>query len=65
MNAIMEFLDGRKTYVIAAVSIVYLAVCQFTKHEPSTEIMGILGAAGLAALRAGVAKSGPTPPDAK
>lgn len=57
-----EFLKGKKTYIVAGVAFGYLVVCQFTGKSPSTEIMGILGALGLATLRAGVSSPPATEP---
>lgn len=56
-------LPGYKTYVIAACMLVYQAIGWYLYGTPP-DVMRILEAAGLAALRAGVSKSGPRSPEA-
>jgi len=57
MNQALEFISGKKTYLVAAGAIVYLAICQFTGKAPSEEIMGMFGFLGLTFLRMGVSKT--------
>lgn len=57
MNQLIEFISGKKTYLVAAAAIAYLAVCQFTGKAPSEEIMGMFGFLGLTFLRMGVSKT--------
>jgi len=57
MNQVAQFISGKKTYLIAAAAIAYLAICQFTGKAPSEEIMGMFGFLGLTFLRMGVTKT--------
>lgn len=51
----MNILEGKKTYIVALVSIVYAAAGAFLGyHDWQYAIMVILGALGLAGLRHGV-----------
>jgi hypothetical protein len=56
----MEFLDGKKTYVVAALAALataaHLVFPELLTVDVWTGVMGLLGAGGLAALRAGVEK---------
>lgn len=57
----MDWLNGKKTYISAAIlglATFALSVNWITQEQYNT-IMGIAAAVGLAALRAGVTKSGP------
>lgn len=58
ISDLLALLRGKRTYLVAALSAGYLILCQFTKQPPSETVMGIFGALGLAALRAGI----PSPP---
>lgn len=60
----MNFLIGKKTYLIAgALALVTFArVMGWLDDAAYQMICGLLGAGGLAALRAGVTKSGPAAP---
>lgn len=54
MNTFTQFLSGKRTYLVAVAAIAYLLVCQYTGQKPDETILGIFGALGLAALRAGI-----------
>jgi hypothetical protein len=60
----MNALSGKKTYIVAALAVIYLFGGDQAWWTVNTEIMGIFAAAGLATLRAGMTKSAPatTPP---
>jgi len=53
---------GYKTYLVAAIGVVMTGLLGlgYISQSQYDVIIGILGALGLAALRAGVTKSGPT-----
>jgi hypothetical protein len=55
MSAIKTFLEGKKTYIVAAGMLAYQVLGYFLNGTP-IDIPSILSALGLAALRAGVAK---------
>lgn len=55
LTNLLATLEGRRTYLVAAAAIAYLVICQFTGKKPDETIVGIFGALGLAALRAGFA----------
>lgn len=52
----MSWFDGKKTYLVAAVALIYLVGSDLGWWPLNQEVLGILGALGLASLRAGVAK---------
>ena len=54
----MAFLKGRKTYLVAAALIAYEVLGYLLGKTPGIDVKTILEGLGLAALRAGVAKSG-------
>lgn len=54
MNTFTQFLSGKRTYLVAIAAIAYLLLCQYTGQKPDETILGIFGALGLAALRAGI-----------
>ena len=58
MNKIQGFLQGKKTYGIVIVAIVFNTLVQYGVLDPSyTEFVNIvLGALGLGTLRAGINK---------
>jgi len=58
MNKITNFLQGKKTYIIVVVAIVFNTLVQYGVIDPSyTEFVNIvLGALGLGTLRAGINK---------
>lgn len=58
MNTLTQFLAGKRTYLVASIAIAYLLYCQQTKQTPDETILGIFGALGLAALRAGIPATG-------
>lgn len=47
-------LQGKKTYIVAGVTIAYLIGCQIAKAKPDETILGILGSLLAAALRSGM-----------
>lgn len=55
LSNLLANLEGRRTYLVAAAAVAYLVICQFTGKKPDETIIGIFGALGLAALRAGFA----------
>lgn len=57
MNTFTQFLSGKRTYLVAIAAIAYLLLCQYTGQKPDETILGIFGALGLAALRAGIPAS--------
>jgi len=58
MNKVTNFLQGKKTYIIVIVAIVFNTLVQYGVVDPSyTEFVNIiLGALGLGTLRAGINK---------
>ena len=60
MNPVLDFISGKKTYIMAGLAIAYLAVCQFTGKAPSEDIIGIFGFLGITFLRMGVTKTAQT-----
>ena len=54
----MDFLSGKKTYIIAVLAGIVVAVQSlgYIDNDMATTILGFLGAGGLATLRAGVSK---------
>lgn len=58
MNTLTQFLAGKRTYLVASIAIAYLLYCQQTKQVPDETILGIFGALGVAALRAGINPTG-------
>lgn len=59
MSAILDFLDGKKSYIIAIVTAVLAGLQAYGIVIPEY-VYAVLGALGLGTLRAAVAKSGPT-----
>jgi hypothetical protein len=59
----MEWLAGKKTYLVAAsIALVTFAHSMVWVDDATyAALLGLLGAGGLATLRAGVTKSGPQP----
>jgi hypothetical protein len=58
MDSIIDFLDGKKSYLTAIVTAIIGAV-QALGYEIPQWIFAILGAVGLGTLRAAVSKSKP------
>jgi len=58
MSQIIQLLEGRKTYIVSALAIIYLIGSDLGWWPRNNEVLAILGFGGLAALRAGVQKSG-------
>ena len=58
MSKVQQFLQGKKTYIIVIVAIVFNTLVQYGVVDPSyTEFVNIvLGALGLGTLRAGINK---------
>lgn len=56
MQALLTFLEGKKTYVIAALAVLYLFGGDQGWWIINENIMGILGFGGLASLRSAVKK---------
>ena len=58
MKKITNFLQGKKTYIVVIVAIVFNTLVQYGVVDPSyTEFVNIvLGALGLGTLRAGINK---------
>lgn len=66
MDKIIEFLKGKKSYIVAVVAIIWAVVgllLNLIEYQTAVDI--ILGASGLAALRAGLKSQLPPPPPAK
>lgn len=59
LKQVADFLSGKKTYIVAIlVSLVILAnQLGYLDVETTNILLGLLGASGLAALRAGVSKT--------
>jgi hypothetical protein len=57
MDKALEFISGKKTYLVTAAGIVYLVACQFTGKTPDESILGIFGFLGVSFLRMGVSKT--------
>lgn len=59
MKKILNGLQGKKTYIVIIVAVIFNTLVQFGYVEPSyVEYVNIiLGALGLGALRAGVSKA--------
>ena len=57
MKQVIEFLSGKKTYLVAGAAVVYLVVCQFTGKTPDDSILSVFGFLGLTFLRMGVTKA--------
>ena len=57
MNKVQEFLQGKKTYIVVIVAIVFNTLVQYGVVDPSyTQYVNIvLSALGLGTLRAGIA----------
>lgn len=57
MNKVQQFLQGKKTYIIVIVAIIFNTLVQYGVIDPSyTQYVNIvLSALGLGTLRAGVA----------
>ena len=58
MNAFSSFLTGRRTYIVAALALVYLLWCQFQHQSPDDSVITIFGFLGLGFLRAAVSRNG-------
>lgn len=56
MQALLTFLEGKKTYVVAAIAVLYLFGGDQGWWKLNESILGILGFGGLAALRSGIKK---------
>lgn len=56
---LIEFLKGKKTYIVAFLIalVVFAQQLGWINAELATVLFGLLGAGGLATLRAGVAKA--------
>jgi hypothetical protein len=61
MTALLAMLSGKKTYLVAAAVVAYQLFGHYYYGQPF-DVNALLGALGLTALRAGVAKSGPLVP---
>lgn len=59
MKKILSELQGRKTYIVVIVAIIFNTLVQYGYVDPSyTQYVNvILGALGLGALRAGISKA--------
>jgi len=59
MGAILRFLDGKKSYLvsIAIVGVALAAAAGWITPELADKILILLGAGGLAAVRAGIEKN--------
>ncbi len=57
MNNIREFLFGKKTYLSAMIGVLYLVGVWAGLYEFDERILGAVGLAGLASLRAAVNRS--------
>lgn len=59
---IMNLISGKKTYIVAVLTIIYAVTAYFTGNmDLNTATQMVLGGAGLGALRAGVTKSATSP----
>jgi hypothetical protein len=61
MDPIMQWLDGKKTYITAA-AILVCGILEYKGIKVPEYVWGALAALGLGFLRLGVTKSGPTEP---
>lgn len=57
---ILDWLDGRKTYLVAVAAAIYLIGGDIGWWPQNDQVLTLLGFGGLAALRAGMSKR-PTP----
>ena len=59
MKSLIEKLNGKRTYILAAVGglVVALSLAGVISPETADVLLKLIGFGGLAALRAGVAKS--------
>ena len=64
LSQLLQTLEGRRTYILAGAIALYLVLCQFLGHKPDETILGVLGAASLASLRAGFNTTAPREPEA-
>jgi len=64
LSQLLQTLEGRRTYILAGAITLYLVLCQFLGHKPDETILGVLGAASLASLRAGFNSPAPREPEA-
>jgi hypothetical protein len=55
MNKIMEFIDGKKTYIVATL-VGVAAVLQYLQIDIPTYVWTVLGALGLGAVRSALKK---------
>ena len=60
MDKLFEFFAGKKTFIVAVLVAVGAGITAFTQIEIPEAAWAILAALGLAAVRAGVEKNGPT-----
>lgn len=56
MKEVLEFLDGRKTYIVAALGIIYIFGGDQGWWRLNEAIAGMLGFGGIVTLRAGMKK---------
>lgn len=56
MQPLLQLIEGRKTYIVAGLAILYLFGGDQGWWIINEHIMGILGFGGLAALRSGIKK---------
>jgi hypothetical protein len=57
MKTLLDFLSGKKTYLVAAGAIAYLVGSDLRWWPLNTEVLGIFGSLGLITIRAGIAKT--------
>jgi len=59
VNKVMDFLSGKKTYIVVAVAILFNTLVQlgYLQVEHVEYVNLVLGALGLATLRAGISKT--------
>ena len=60
LKVLLDWLDGRKTYLIAMVGVVYVFGSTVGWWPCDERVLGLLGFGGIAALRKGIDKSGNT-----
>ena len=56
-----SLLEGKKTYIVGTLALLYLAACQFTGRAPDTQVLSLFGFLGLTFLRSAVARQASDP----
>ncbi len=56
MKALLQLIDGRKTYIVTGLAVAYLFGASVGWWTVDERILGILGFGGLASLRSAVKK---------